>query len=270
MNLQKDYKENSSLVEMKERGQTTIFVIIAIVIVIGGILVYFLVPGVRNAIGGDISPSSFVRDCVEDEVRSGVELLSKQGGYANPEGFVLHDGNKVKYLCYTSQYYLPCKVQQPLIKRNFERELEGMIEAKTDECVQELKADYERRGFSVSGVQNSRANVEIVPDNVRILIEAPLTVSKDEQTQSFRSFDVVLASEMYDLLMISTSIVDFESTYGDTETTLYYQYYPNLVIEKDKLTDGTTVYGVEDVTTKEKFVFASRSLAWPGGYGYDD
>lgn len=267
MVLQKDYKENFVRRTMFKRGQTTIFVIIAIVIVFGGILVYLLVPGAKNVLGGEVSPNAFIRDCVEDEIKSGVDLLARQGGYATPEGFILNDGNKVKYLCYNAQYYLPCKVQQPLIKRHFERELEEMVEAKSDTCVQELRADYEARGFSVTGVEASSVDVEIIPGSIRVLVNAPMTVSKDEQTQSFRSFDVSLSSKMYDLLYISTSIVDFESTYGDTETTLYYAYYPNLVIEKEKLTDGTTIYGVEDVTTGEKFVFASRSLAWPGGYG---
>jgi len=267
MNLQKDYKENFSLREMRKEGQTTIFVVIAIVIVVAGILVYLFVPGVKSVFRGDISPNSFIRDCVENEVASGIEFLAKQGGYADPEGFVLYKGNKVKYLCYNAQYFLPCKVQQPLIKRHFERELEQLIEAKADSCVQELRADYESQGFSVTGVQDSSVNVEIIPGSVRIVVDAPMTISNNEQTQRFRSFDISFESEIYDLLLIATSIVDFESTYGDTTTDLYYAFYPNLVIEKEKKTDGTTIYGVEDVTTGEKFVFASRSLAWPGGYG---
>ncbi len=252
---------------MEKRGQIAIFVIIAIVVVVGGILIYFLVPGVRTALIGEVVPSSFIKNCVEEEVKQGIEILSKQGGYENPEGYILFRGNRVKYLCYTSQYFLPCGVQQPLIKRQFEQELKRMIEQKSDECVQELKAEYESRGFSVSGLQDSEAKVEIIPENVRVVVQAPMTLVKGETTQSFSSFNVEIPSKIYNLILIATSIVDFESTYGDTETTLYYRYYPNLVIDKNKLGDGTTVYIVGDVTTSEKFAFASRSLAWPGGYG---
>lgn len=270
MKEQNNYKQNLTERKMcsdNKRGQIAIFIIVAIVIVVGGILIYFLFPGVRSAVRGEIVPNNFIKSCVEEKVVEGIGILAKQGSYAEPEGYVLYKGNKIKYLCYTSQYFLPCNVQQPLIKRNFEVELEKMIEQKTDECVQNLREEYGGRGFFVSGLTNSKANVEIVPENIRVIVDAPMSISKDELTQSFRSFNVDIPSKMYELLMIATSIVTFEATYGDSETTLYYAYYPNLAIEKNKLGDGTTVYVIEDVTTEEKFSFASRSLAWPGGYG---
>ena len=57
---------------------------------------YLFVPGVRNVITGEeFSPQKSLRDCVEPSIRERVELLSKQGGYADPEGFVLYEGDKV-------------------------------------------------------------------------------------------------------------------------------------------------------------------------------
>ena len=268
---QNNYKQNLTEITMgNKRGQTAIFVIVAIFIVVGGILIYYLFPGVQSVFKGEISPNNFIQSCVEGEVKSGIEMLSKQGGYSNPEGYVLYQGNKIKYLCYTSQYFLPCNVQQPLIKRQFEVELEKIIKLETDECVQNLKEEYEGRGFVVSGMKDTNVNVEIIPEKIKVIVEAPMTISKDEVTQNFRSFDVELRSKLYDLLMISTSLIDFEATYGNTETTFYYLYYPNLIIQKIKLGDGSTVYKVQDVTTKEEFSFASRSLAWPGGYGLNE
>jgi len=266
---QNNYKEISSMMGMAKRGQVAIFVIVAIVIVVAGILVYFLVPGVRSAISGEIVPSDFFRSCVDDSLQENIQLLASQGGYANPEGYILHNGNRVKYLCYTSQYYFPCKVQQPLVKRNFEMELEKVLDDEAGRCVGELREEYEGRGFDVRGGEDVAINVEIAPDKIIVSTETSITASRDETTINFRSIRFEEESQMYDLVLISTSIVDLEATYGDIETNLYYDYYPNIVIEKNKLSDGTTVYGVEDVTTGEKFNFASRSLAWPGGYGLD-
>ena len=76
-----------------------------------------------------------------------------------------------------------------------------------------------------------------------------------------------MKSEMYDLLFIATNIVEHESQVGGSATELYLQYYPDLKIEKIKLTDGTTIYQLSNVVTGEQFSFASRSLAWPAGYG---
>ena len=71
---------------------------------------------------------------------------------------------------------------------------------------------------------------------------------------------------MYDLLLIAESIVQFESTLGDSETTDYLNYYPDLSISKIKLGDGSKVYTLKDVVTNEQFRFATRSLVWPAGY----
>ncbi len=252
---------------MEKRGQVAIFVIIAIVIVVAGILVYMFLPQARNLISGEVTPTEFIQRCVEDEVQRGVEILSKQGGYLEPEGYIMYQDNKVKYLCYTAQYYLPCKVQQPLIKRHFERELEGMIAAKTAECLSEMKRNYESRGFEVDGGDESSVGVDIIPGVMNILVSAPMTISRGGDVQRFNSFNVNYPSRLYEILAISHSIIDFEATLGDTSTDLYYAYYPNLVIYKNKLGDGTTIYKVRDVTTREEFNFASRSLAWPGGLG---
>ena len=44
-------------------------------------------------------------------------------------------------------------------------------------------------------------------------------------------------------------------------------FYPEFIIDKLKQGDGTTVYIITDKETETKFQFASRSFAWPPGYG---
>jgi len=45
--------------------------------------------------------------------------------------------------------------------------------------------------------------------------------------------------------------------------------YPNLKVQKLKQGDGTKVYIIEDRNTKEKLQFATRSLVWPPGWGFN-
>ena len=90
-----------------------------------------------------------------------------------------------------------------------------------------------------------------------------------ESTQRFEKFGISIESEIYDLLSIATSIISFESTLGDSETLSYIQYYPDLTIEKIER-EGTTIYKLKNVITDEEFVFASRSLVWPQGYGFEN
>jgi len=250
------------------KAQVALWVIIAIVIV-AVILVIVLRPNIPfiPQLSSEINPNVYLKDCVEPKVKESMTLLSKQGGYSNPEGFIVYRDTKVKYLCYSAEYYERCIVQQPMLKSHYEKELSSSLTQTLNQCMANLKNEYEQKGYSVSSSEVS-STVSLIPKKVRIDFSAPMTVSKkDESSKTFRTFEVEINSNIYDLLMLSTSIIQFESTYGDAETSLYYQYYPDLRINKDKLSDGTTVYTLTNVVSEESFTFASRSVAWPAGYG---
>jgi len=274
MKIHKNYKDKMDKKGMRlgvnrglnDRGQATIFVIIAILLVAGIAIMFLFFPDVTDRITGqEFSPQSFLKSCVESDLQDNVNLLSNNGGYANPEGFILHNGKKVKYLCYTSEYYKTCSVQSPMIKSHFEDELGRLSQARASACLGLLKQEYEKRGFSVSSGA-TKTSVDIVPSTIRVKFETPMTVTKDD-IRNFDGFEININSEIYDLLYTAQSIIDFEATYGDSETSLYLQYYPNLKIEKEKLQDGTTIYKLSNVLTDDSFTFASRSLAWSAGFG---
>jgi len=266
MEKRKNYKEILVGEKMNKSGQLTIFIIVALVIIVGGILIYFFFPQVGDVFTGGFNPTSELRNCIEDDLNEWIDVLSAQGGYMEPEGFIRYKGQNVKYLCYISEYHKPCLVQQPFVKNHFEKELNDLIKDKAEACVDELINNYEKRGYIISLNGNVNSSVEIIPKKMDIIIEAPMTATKNDVTQSFKKFKISKNSEMYKLLLLAQSIVDYESTYGDVETMMYTVYYPNLRMHKIKLDDGSTVYTLEDVVTKERFTFASRGLAWPAGY----
>jgi len=251
---------------MEKRGQIAIFVIIALVIV-GVILVIFAYPKLSNIIAPkEFSPEQYLRDCVQPDVNSAVELLAKQGGEQNPEGYINYLDTKIKYLCYVSGYYKPCLVMQPMLITTFENELSRMLTPKANACARSLITEYEKRGYSVSASELT-SNISLSSGKVKIEFNAPMTITSADTTRTFEKFDASVDSEIYELLSIAISIIDYESTYGDSETTVYLSYYPDLKIEKRKLEDGVKIYILTNVVTNEMFQFATRSLVWPPGYG---
>jgi hypothetical protein len=261
-----NYKQIIHRRNMKKRAQVTAYILVALVIVVAAVIIYFLYPRLSQVFSGDAEPNSFMKTCLGPELDSGLELISKQGGYINPEGYILFENERVKYLCYTAGYYSPCYVQQPLLVSHVEQELSGLLQTKAEECINELKNYYQSRGYEVSGGNDAGVDVSIELNGVGVIVNAPMTFTK-ETTQSFKTFRFSKQSKIYQLLMTAMSIVDFESTYGNSETTIYMKYYPELQLRKTKLMDGSTVYTVKNVNTDESFTFASRSLAWPGGLG---
>lgn len=251
---------------MRKRAQTTAYIIVAIVIVVIGIILYFIYPRISQIVAGEADPSDYMRNCINPELDRGLDIISKQGGYMDPEGYLEYKSVPIKYLCYTSKYYVPCYVQQPLLVAHVEKELSELLKSKAESCAQELKSYYESRGYEVRGADKANVDVAISPGRIDVKIDAPMTFTK-ETTQEFENFRIARSSELYLLLMTATSIIDFESTYGDSEVMIYMQYYPELQLSKTKLMEGSKVYMIKNVKTSETFTFATRGLSWPGGYG---
>ncbi len=263
--MRKNYKELVHLrVMWEKRGQVTIFVILALVLVLI-VLVIFLYPRLPFITETNFSPTAYLTSCLDKPAREQLAFLAKQGGYAHPEGVLQFQGNVIKYLCYTSENYKTCVIQQPMVKEHLEQELSKLLQTQAEQCAQQLKQEYERRGYSTS-LGTAQTQSQLNPGKLNIIITAPLTVTKTS-TQSFRSFSLEIQSEMYDLILTAQSILDYESTLGDSETTSYIRYYPDLTIEKIKLSEGSKVYTLKNVITQEQFKFATRSLSWPPGYG---
>ncbi|MEK6836928.1 MAG: hypothetical protein AABX94_04655, partial [Nanoarchaeota archaeon] len=208
-------------------GQVTLFVILAIVIV-AVVFVIFAFPQV-NVFSSSVNPGAYLKSCIEPEINKIKDVLSVQGGYSNPTNYAMYKDLKLQYLCYTSEFYIPCLVQQPLLVRHIEQEMKRYIEPRAKQCLEDLKDQYERRGYDVKS-GTSAINVSVASEKIIVEFIAPLTISKEE-TQTFQKFAVGMDSKWYSLLITSINIIQYESIYGDSETSLYMSYYPNLKIE---------------------------------------
>ena len=249
-----------------KRGQVTIFIILAIIIVVGAVLAYLFLPGFRISSGLDVeNPNAFIESCMEEEIDLTIEKISIQGGSLNPEHYFSYLNTPVEYLCYTNQYYLTCVVQQPLLVNHLKSELDSALQNTANFCFNELKTSFEKKGYTIQ-INSGMIDTEFQAKN--IVFNFPnyeLTVQKGE-TQKYDSFSVIVNNNLYELANIATSIIDWEARYGDAETTTYMTYYPDLKVEKKKQGDGTTIYILTNRDTNDKFQFASRSIAWPPGY----
>ena len=243
---------------MEKKGQVTIFIIMGIVIV-SAILVFFL--WAKPTYFSESGKKLNFEGCVEDIVEQTIVKLESNAGFADPKFTYSYNGEKFAYLCYTNKYYETCTVQVPFLKNNFDEQMELDIKEKINTCyinsINELKA----QGYSVSQGEVDY-DVLIEPGVVRVEIEAPTVIG----SSSFAKFDVRINSPIYDMVMLSTSILQFESKYGDFDTSSAMIYYPDYIISKVKRSDGTTLYILESKIFGDKFQFASRSLAWPAGY----
>lgn len=244
----------------------TIFIIIAIVIVALGILIYFFYPQISTSLGfAEQNPTEFMQNCVEEEIKARVSVLSLQGGSLAPKHYILYNNEKIEYLCYTGEYYKTCVMQQPMLKAHIENEIKGSIAGTVENCFNDLKSSYEKQGYNVD-LNQGEVSVELLPKRIVAELGSSMTLTKAD-AKNYDAFRVVVNNNLYELVSIANSILNWETHYGDAETTTYMNYYHDLKVEKKKQSDGTTIYILTDQNTGDKFQFASRSVAWPGGYG---
>jgi hypothetical protein len=252
------------------KGQVTIFIIIAILIVAIGVLFYLFYPKIFPSTGTETkNPSTFIQECMQEEIQNTITNLSLQGGSVNPTFFYTYydikksGTNNVEYLCYTNQYYRPCVVQQPMLVEHIQSEILNNIKGDSITCFNNLKKSYETKGYQVD-MKEGNITVELIPKKVVTTFEYELTLTKGN-TEKFQNFKIALDSNIYEFAGIARSIINWETQYGDAEVTTYMNYYHDLKVEKQKQLDETTIYILADRNSGEKFQFASRSYAFPPG-----
>ncbi|MFH1152019.1 MAG: hypothetical protein ABIJ14_01695 [Nanoarchaeota archaeon] len=251
------------------KGQVTIFIIAAVVVVAVGILIYISYPQIRINLGIESqNPAEYIQSCISEDIVDSVNKLSIQGGSLEPSHYIVYNNQKIEYLCYTSEYYKTCVVQQPMLKRHIEKEVKADIEDKVKTCFDDLEESYQKKGYEVN-LRYGDFDVELLPKRIAVTFNNSITLTK-ESSETYDSISAMVNNNLYELVSITNSIINWETSYGDAETTTYMNYYHDLRVEKKLQSDGTTIYVLTDLNNGNKFQFASRSVAWPPGYGIDE
>lgn len=245
-----------------KKGQIAVFVILAILILIV-IIFLFIDRKDLTAVFGRESHVDKIEKCIKETAEGGIEILSLQGGSIDPKNFYLYEGNKVEYLCYVGENYKKCVMQKPMLKQNIEAELKRYIEPEVEECVESIKVSLEKKGYQVS-TNLPEISIDIMPKNVIIDYNVELKIVK-ETTESYKSIKTSVDSNLYEFIMTTSSILNWEARYGDSETMNYMLYYPQLKVEKKTQGEGSKVYILTSRESGEKFMFAVRSIVFPPG-----
>jgi len=246
-----------------KKAQITIFILLALAIVVVLILLF---TGKTNlvAIFTPTAPINQIKECVQEPVQEAIDILKLQGGSLDPSLYYLYQENKVEYLCYTEEYYRSCMVQKPLLKQSVEQQIQSYASPRIKNCISSVKANLERKGYQIT-MSSPQISISLLPGSILVDLASDIKIVK-EQTESYKSIKTDMPSNLYNQVILASSIIDWESKYGDVETIGYMVYYPFLKIEKKKQGDGTTIYIISDRDSEDKFMFASKSLVLPAGF----
>jgi hypothetical protein len=250
-----------------KKGQVTLFVILAIVIVVLGVLIYLFLPDIistEKSVSQE-DPQTYLENCIQDELQNNVRIISENGGVLENEFYLNYSGDKYEYLCYTNEYLRPCIPQKPMLTNVIRSNLKESIEDEFENCFDSMKEDFENRNYEVN-LDKKDFEIVLHPSKIEIVSDSTLELKKDT-SETYNGFNLAFESDLYNLASIAYNIMAWESTYGDASIESYTAFDPNIRIQKIKRDDGSKIYIIQNRKTENKFKFASRSMVWPAAVG---
>jgi len=249
-----------------KRGQVTIFIIIAVVIICFIALAYVVYPKIKTNIQTETkNPQAFISECVEDELINLVDLISAQGGSLNPSPVYPFEGKQIQYLCYTNKNYEPCIIQNMLLEKNIEQELTTVITPQVEACFNSLKSNYEKKGYVVQ-IKPGEVKIELLPKKIIGTFDYKVTLTKDG-TEEYNLFNIMLNNNLYELIKISDVIVEWSmKNVDDIDPLIIMEAYHFIDMTVKEQTEGNIIYKLKDDEVGGEFNFAIRSWVLPGGF----
>ncbi len=261
-NIYKSRFRQKNMYLEERRGQVTLFVIIAIVILAAIAIIAFSYPKIKPFIT-QTTPQLELESCIEKAISEKITELGKSGFNPEIKNTFSYQGNKLPYLCYTSENFKTCTMQTGILNNEAEAALSEAIKPKVSQCHATLRATLKN-----GNIEEKSFALLIEPKQINIKLNSIITIEQGDTKQTISGLNVKAKSNIYDLLFIAQDILNYEARYGDAASELYLREFPYVKVQKLDQSEGSTIFILTETNTKEQMLFVVRSRVFPAGYGY--
>jgi hypothetical protein len=252
--------------KINNRGQITIFIILALILVVIIAMLFLLFRSPEQNIVDDENPQAFIEKCTKDAVNEALEILMPQGGYLEPQNYKLHENKKLAYLCYTGEYYQTCSNQVPMLIEHIEQEIIDYTRPRIANCFQILESKLEGRYDIVANMDELNINVNLQPKQVIVDIEKEFKMTHGSDVRIFNDFKIKIMSPIYELTKLTLKILSREAISCNFDYVDYVMLYPENDIRKFVTGDSSRIYTLREKVSGEEFIFAIRNCVMPPGF----
>ena len=187
---------------VNNRGQVTIFIIVAVVILIL-VGLFFIFRGTLNSKEDPVETSPVYLhavSCLESTTEQGIEYIGLRGGY-----YKVPEGVHFSYLADESAYYYIVSAKRiPAIER-IQNELGNYIKDNLKPCID--FNSLEEEGYNVTAGELT-VSVIIKEGEVDVEADYPITLKKADYTYMFRKLEVEVDSNLERVYHASGEILD--------------------------------------------------------------
>lgn len=248
---------------MKNKGQVTIFIILAIIIVAGVALFFLFRSGAIPQFGGEEfdNPIPFMESCIGEKMEENLALSTSQGGFVDPEFFKINNDVKATYLCYNRGLFDSCINQHPVYITEITEDLESHIEPVIEDCYLQLESSLEEGGADVRVSEVGSFDITLALGKVFLDLNRKITVSRTEDSLEINEINLVYPSKIYDLAKIAAQISRDESKYCNFNFINYMGIHPETEVDLRVMSDQSKVYTIKDKKTLQNMSVAIRGCA---------
>ena len=254
--------------KMSVRGQLTIFVIMAILLVASVALVFSLTKSsVTPGISASEDPAGFIRTCAEESASQAEKLLLEHSGFIDPNGgssFVNYNNNLIAWMCYTPNYDDLCTNKHPMLRAEIEKQIYNYIKPKIDSCFSQMKSELSRYDYKDETQLN--LSVQLLPNIIKINIGKKISYVKDNQKVTAEDFDSRVNSPLFNFVLDSIEIANQEVNCNCPEDSCNADILrmnaddPRFEINKPAYTStGMEVYSIAERLSGKQIQFALRN-----------
>jgi len=251
---------------MNKKGQLTIFVIVAIVIVAAVILIVTLTrKNVSLREQNFDNPETYLSSCLRERSTIILKDIFENGGFIGSNNTILYKGNQITYLCKNLNNFEPCINQYPLYVSQIEKEFNKIIQSDSKQCFSSLKEGLIEKGYEVDlGDVNTYAQLN--PGKISIKINTSLTILKNDVSKNFNNFETYVSTDLQGIAVIVNEIISQESKWCHFSNDGFMALYPDYDVRIYMMEDSTKIYNVKNKKTGEELSMAVRGCVLPSGW----
>lgn len=251
------------------KSQITIFIIIALIIVVSIALIFVLVKKPTTIISAEQNPQAYIENCLKNSLEKAETEILEGNGYLNvTDNYILISINKprekVPYFCKSSEFYRPCINQEPMLNGLVKNEFQSIAKKDAEICFSNLEKELKNKGYAIS-LGTTNLNVNLYPGQVSAEVNKKITISKGDESRNYEFFVGEIISPVYSLINHARMIVNYESTLCEFNLMNWMKYNRDIKISRFVTSDQTKVYTVTDLSSGKKISFALRTCVLPAG-----
>ncbi len=244
-----------------KRGQITIFIIIAVLLVAAIILLFWFYNRDVTPVQPDAgeNPQYNIEHCINSYVEKDVNKLIENSGYIKKSNLTKNfNGQDIPYLCFVPINYARCIVVEPVLIEHLEKEIYNDIKTKIAGCFNNLESEAEKSGYSVNMESGINFSINLIPGDVQTIINKKITLSKAGEVKKFNEFEAKYHSNLYGMAIITQEITRQESSYCGSDYANIMRTNTWAEIDKFQTGDDNKIYTIKDTTTNDEIKFAVR------------